>query len=111
MQESEQVVERSKKWQQLVSKVAEAYYTTDRAPSPAKSVGEVDTAFSSNGKRSSRAKKYNKWVEILRVLRRKPESKLMRKKVYPKSHFAERTSRLTINQNRKPRVRNRFESN
>ena len=110
MQESELVVERSKKWQQLVSKVTEAYSTTNRAPSPTKSVGEVDMAFSPNGKRSSRAKKYNKWVEILRVLRRKLESKLMRKKVYPKSpHFAERTARLTINQ-RKSGVRNHFES-
>ena len=85
MQDSKLVVERTKEWQQLVSKMAEAYFTTNGIPSPAKSVGDADMAFPPKGKRSSWANKYNKWIGVLRLLEQKHKNKFLGKTVCPES--------------------------
>ena len=100
------MIEQAKEWQQLVSKVNEAYSTTDGVPPSVNSVSESDMEIPPEGKRNYWAKKYNMWIGILYVLGRKLKENLLRKKVRPKVSLAERTSQLTIYQNRKPRVCN-----
>ena len=109
MQDSKLVVERTKEWQQQVLKVNEAFSTTNGVLSSVSSVGEDNLAISPKGKRSW-AKKCNKWIGILRVLELRLKERFLRKKVCPKVSLVERTSQLTIYQNRKPGVCSYFES-
>ena len=70
MERSKLVAEVAKEWQQLVSKIHEAYPITNAIPCSVNRVREKDMAISPEETRNSWAKKFKKWIVIFPELRR-----------------------------------------